>query len=161
MPGAEFLDRIPQGTPQWQKTFTALLTWLAIALALFLLAVPALKEWRTRRRYAHARTADEIAAAAFSQFQEEAAELALPRSPSESALSYAIRMASAAEVPERTAVRLASIYEAAAYAAEDITPEQAREAKRLAARLRSQLWQHASLWSRAIRLFSPRRLRIS
>ena len=151
----------PQGTPRWQKTFTAILTWLAVALILFLLAVPAIKEWRTRRRYKNAKTADDIATAAFAQFQEEAAELALPRSPSESALSYAIRMAAASRVAERPAVRLASIYEAAAYAADDITPDQAREAKRLAARLRSQLWHHASWWSRAVRLFSPRRLRPS
>jgi transglutaminase-like putative cysteine protease len=151
----------PQGTPRWQRTFTAILTWLAVALALFLLAVPALKEWRTRRRYARAKTSDEVAAAAFHEFQEDAAELALPRSPSESALAFAIRTATAAKVAERHAVRLASIYEAAAYAAEDITPEQAREARRLAARLRTQLWQEASWWSRALRLFNPRRLRVS
>jgi predicted outer membrane protein len=161
VPGEEFLNRIPGGTPAWQKTFTALLTGLAVALALFLLAVPAIKEWKTRRRYARANNTDEIAAAAFYQFQEEAAELALPRSPSESALSFAIRTATTARVAERPAVRLASIYEAAAYAADDITPEQAREARRLAARLRTQLWQHASWWSRAVRLFSPRRLRPS
>jgi transglutaminase-like putative cysteine protease len=149
----------PQGTPRWQKTFTTILFWLAIALALFLLAVPAIKEWRTRRRYAQAKTSDEIAAAAFAQFQDEAADLALQRSPSESALSFAVRMATSSKVAERPAVRLASIYEAAAYAADDITPDQAREAKRLAARLRSQLWHHASWWSRMIRLFSPRRLR--
>jgi transglutaminase-like putative cysteine protease len=157
----EGVNPLPQGTPRWQKTFTAILTWLAVALVLFLLAVPAIKEWRTRRRYKNAKTADDIAAAAFTQFQEEAAELAIPRSPSESALSYAIRMAAASRVAERPAVRLAAIYEAAAYAADDITPDQAKEAKRLAARLRSQLWHHASWWSRAVRLFSPRRLRPS
>ena len=150
-----------RGPAEWQRTFGTLLTWLVVAALLFLALVPGLKEWRTRRRYQKATDPDATAAAAFAQFQEEAAELAQARAPSESALAYARRMAALERVVERSAVRLASIYEAAAYAEADITPQQAGEAKRLARRLRSQLWHKASWWNRAIRLFSPARLRPS
>ncbi|HEU4481017.1 MAG TPA: DUF3488 and transglutaminase-like domain-containing protein, partial [Actinomycetota bacterium] len=146
------------GRAEWQRTFSTLVTFLALAIFLFLASVPAIKELRTRRRYARAGDADAVAEAAFVEFQEEAAELAQPRAPSESALAYALRMAKVEGVVERSAVRLASIYEAAAYAGSDITPQQAEEARRLARRLRSQLWHGASWWSRAQRLFSPRRL---
>jgi transglutaminase-like putative cysteine protease len=151
--------RGPRGTPAWQRTFTRLVTVAAIAFLLFLLSVPAIKEWRIRRRYREASTPDAVAAAAFVQFEDEAAELAEARAPWESALSYATRMAAGQHVAERSALRLARIYEAAAYAANDISREQAQEARRLAQALRSQLWHQAGWWTKLARLFSPRRLR--
>jgi hypothetical protein len=149
----------PRGTPEWQRTFTRLVVYATVVLLLFLLSVPGLKEWRIRRRYAEATSPDALAAAAFVQFEDEAAELAEARSPWESALSYSRRLATQRNVTERSAIRLARIYEAAAYAADDISPDQAQEAKRLARTLRGQLWHAASWWSRLARLFSPRRLR--
>ncbi len=147
-----------QGRAEWEKTFARVAIVSASALLLFLLFVPAFKEMRIRRRYARAADPNSIATAAFTQFQEEAAELAESRRPSESALSYAIRMATARRVADRTALRLAQIYEAAAYSSNTITVEQAEEARRLAQALRRQLWHQASWWSRAGRLFSPKGL---
>jgi len=145
-------------TSEWQKTFARLLSWLSIALALFLLAVPGLKELRTRRRYARAQEAGAIAEAAFIEFQENAAELATARRPSESALAFALRLSRLGSVADRSAVRLAAIYEAAAYSGGTISQAQADEARRLARRMRAQLWARASWWDRACRLFSPLRL---
>jgi transglutaminase-like putative cysteine protease len=149
-----------RGTPQWQKTFARLTLFVGFCLLIFLAFVPLIKEMRIRKRYTEASGPDGIAAAAFVQFTEEAAELAEPRRPSESALAYCIRMATAKRVADRTALRLAEIYEAAAYGSEDITPELAEEARRLARALRTQLWHQATWWSRAVRLFSPRRLAV-
>lgn len=142
----------------WQKTFGRVLTVVALGLLLFLLAVPGLKELRIRRRYAHAVGPDAMAAAAFAHLVDEAAELASGKRPSESALAFARRLAADDRVNGRTALRLAEIFEAAAYAPEDITARQAEEAKRLARALRMQLWSKASWWERGLRLFSPRRL---
>lgn len=142
----------------WKENFAAIVTTLGGALLLFLLAVPALKERRTRRRYAEAHSSDELAEAAFVHFQREAFELASPRRPAESALAYARRLATGGKVAEKQALRLATLYEAAAYGRSDITTEQASEARRLAGRLRSQMWAKSSWWTRAARLFSPRGL---
>lgn len=147
-----------RGTPEWQKTFARLLLFVGACSLVFLAFVPLIKERRIRKRYTEASGPDGIAAAAFTQFTEEAAELAEPRRPSESALAYCLRMATAKRVADRTALRLAQIYEAAAYGSEDISPELAEEARRLARALRTQLWHQASWWSRAVRLFSPRSL---
>ncbi len=147
-----------RGTPEWQKTFARLLLFLGTCSLIFLAFVPLIKERRIRKRYTEASGPDGIAAAAFTQFTEEAAELAEPRRPSESALAYCLRMATAKRVADRTALRLAQIYEAAAYGAQDISPELAEEARRLARALRTQLWHQAGWWDRAVRLFSPRRL---
>lgn len=146
---------------EWQKTFARILAVLLAATFAFLLLVPVLKELKSRRRYSSAGDPDGLAAAAFAQFQDEAADLALPRRASESASTYARRMASSEKVAERSALRLAAIYEAAAFAGEDISPQQAAEARRLAQRMRSQLWATASWGQRAARLFSPRHLRAS
>lgn len=142
----------------WKKTFGTLLAVLLSAALLFLLAVPALKEARTRRRYARAGSSDEVAEAAFVHFQREAYELASARRSSESALSYARRLSGGGKVTEKQALRLAAIYESAAYGRGDISKEQASEARRLAGRLRAQMWAKASWWNRAMRLFSPRGL---
>lgn len=148
----------PRGTPAWQKTFARLILLGSIFALAFLAFMPAIKEMRIRRRYAEASGPDQTAAAAFAHFTDEAAELGSARRPSESASSYASRLAGSRQVTDRTALRLAQIYEAAAFAASDISSEQAEEAKRLARALRSQLWSQASWWARAARLFSPRRL---
>ena len=148
----------PMGLQAWQETFGRLLTWLAVAALAFLVAVPLLKELRTRRRYAAAGDPDSLAEAAFIHFQEEASELAVQRQPWESASAYASKMRALGRVADNSAQLLAQIYESAAYAARDISPQQADEAKRLATRLRGQLWSRASWIARALRLFSPRRL---
>jgi transglutaminase-like putative cysteine protease len=142
----------------WQRTFGVLLRWLVLALLAFLLIVPLIKELRTRRRYAAATDPDSLAEAAFVHFQEEASELAASRPPWESASAYAQRMRVQGRIADNSAARLAQLYEAAAYAAQDITERQGEEARRLALRLRGQLWSRASWLTRAIRLFSPKRL---
>ena len=151
--GGEIIDK------EWQKTFARIVTGLVGATLIFLLLVPGLKEMRTRRRYRSAEGSDALAAAAFAEFQDEAADLASSRRSSESASAYATRLAASEKVAERSAMRLAAIYEAATFAGEDISPQQASEARRLAHRMRSQLWAKASWWERSVRLFSPRNLR--
>lgn len=143
---------------EWQKTFSRILAVLAGAVILFLIAAPALKEARIRRRYGRVADANDLATAAFAHFDDEAAELASRRRAGESAIAFARRLSGAGTVSERTAMRLAEIFEAAAYAGTSITREQGMEAKRLAAALRSQLWGQASWWARAQRLFALRRV---
>lgn len=151
-------DRPVAANPVWETAFNRLALAVAILLALFLASVPALKTWRITRRYHRARGADGAAAAAFAHFEDEAAELAAPRGPAESAVAFAARLASLRKVPPEEAARLARIYEAAEYAPRGIRPEQASQAKVLARKLRSAMWARASWWTRAARLFSPRRL---
>lgn len=153
-PGSE-----PAETQAWQRTFGRMLTVLIIALLVFLIAVPLLKEMRIRRRYARSTDPDDIAASAFVHFQDEAAELADERHPWESAMTYATRMRTTGALGDGSARRLAELYEMAAYAAVHLTTQQAAEAKRLAQKLRGQLWSGAPWPARVARLFSPRRLR--
>ncbi|MEA2460160.1 MAG: hypothetical protein QOH90_337, partial [Actinomycetota bacterium] len=147
-----------QPTPQWVKTFTVVIQLGALLLVLFLAAVPLLKEWRTRRRYNHATGPRELAGAAFAHFEEEAADLASPRHPFETAQTFAGRLADRGKVTDRTAHRLAQLYEAAVFAPRDLQSGEGAEARELAGDLRHELWSRASWWTRFTRLFSPRSL---
>lgn len=147
------------GRFRWQQTFTRLAIVVLIVVTLFLVAVPLLKEARVRRRYRTASGPDELASAAFAEFEEEATELATPRLHAESAPAYARRVAARRSVSEPDAVKLARIYEEAEYALSGVQPGEADEAKTLARRLRSRLWATSSWWNRALRLFSVRGLR--
>jgi transglutaminase-like putative cysteine protease len=143
----------------WQRTFGRLVRGLALALLLFVLLVPLLKELKTRYRYARATSPSSTAEAAFAQFLDEAGELAGPRRASESAVAYALRLVAGGRVGPGPALRLATLYELAEYSASGVSQGQAGEARRLATRLRSALWKRASWWKRATLLFSPARLR--
>lgn len=156
--GTAIGDRRVAEDPVWEKAFNRVALGGALLLVLFLASVPALKTWRISRRYRRARGADGAAAAAFAHFEDEAAELASPRDPAESAVAYALRLAGLRKVPKEDATRLASIFEAAEYAPGGIRPDQAGQARALARKLRGALWARASWWARAGRLFSPRRL---
>lgn len=156
--GAGAGDRPVAANPVWETAFNRLALAVGVLLALFLASVPALKTWRINRRYRRARGAEGAAAAAFAHFEDEAAELAAPRRPAESAVAFASRLGSLRKVPPDDAARLARIYEAAEYAPRGIGADQASQAKVLARKLRSAMWARASWWTRAARLFSPRRL---
>lgn len=150
----------PRGPAVWEEAFQRLAALILIAVVLFLIVVPLLKQWRTAHRYRSAVDAIAKAAAAFAEFESEAGQLASPRSPSESPASYATRIATMARVPRRTAARLAGLYERSAYSQGGISGPQAEEARRLARELRGRLWTTSSWWERAVRLFSPQGLRI-
>lgn len=143
---------------EWERRFARLLTIVALGAIAFLAAVPALKRWATRRRYARARDAREAVAAAFADFEQAAADLATPRARSETATAYAARVARAATLSESAGRRLAALYDAALYARSDMRDERAREARALAKQLKDGLWAQASWWSRGARLFSTRGL---
>ena len=143
----------------WQETFGRLARALVIAVVVFLLLVPFLKELRTRYRYARSSSPSSATAAAFAQFVDEAGELAGERRPAESATAYAWRVVSMGRAPADPALRLASLYEIAEYSPTGASLGQAREARRLVRRLRSSLWARASWLKRASLLFSPARLR--
>ena len=151
-------QRRDRNANRWEAAFENLLRVLVIAGFAFLLAVPLLKELRTRRRYARADGARSRATAAFLEFEDVAAELASPRSGAESAVAYARRISRSHRVPRPPALRLARIFEAAQYAPEEIPEQQVTEARRLARDLRRTLWSEATWWERASRLFSPVRL---
>jgi transglutaminase-like putative cysteine protease len=140
---------------EWERRFSNLTRVLVVALVLFLISVPALKAWRVRRRYTLAHDERERATAAFNEFEREASELAFPRGRSESAVSYARRVARGRRVPRGAAVRLARIFEAAQYAPASIPAEESDEARVLARELKRSLWNGATWWDRALRLFSP------
>jgi transglutaminase-like putative cysteine protease len=149
--------RVPEN-PAWAQAFNRVALAIAVLGILFLALVPSLKRWRIERRYRRARGPDGEAAAAFRHFEDEAAELAAPRGPAESAVAFAARLAGLRKVPSADAERLARIYEAAEYAPQGVAAGQARQAKVLARKLRGAMWARASWWTRAGRLFSPRGL---
>ena len=140
---------------RWRQTFGRIALALGIAALLFLLLVPVAKRAKVHLRYRRARHSRSMAAAAFAEFEEAAGALATTRGPGESASRYATRVAKHAAVPEGPALRLASIYEAAQYAPDDIAPQQAEEARRLATRIRGGLWSAAGWWPRAKAIWSP------
>jgi hypothetical protein len=142
--------------PEWQRTFGRLVASLAILTLLFLAAVPALKSWRIRRLYARAVTNRAVGSAAFEEFLIEAAELATPRIPAETAPAYVRRLIRTRPLPKDAAARLAAIYDACQYAPAEPPKQIADQARALAADLKSHLWLNASLWQKAMRLFAPR-----
>jgi TgpA N-terminal domain/Transglutaminase-like superfamily len=145
--------------PAWAGTFKRVFVVVAFLTVLFLAATPALKEWGIRRAYAQARTPRDLAVAAFREFLINAGELASAKGPAESARAYARRLSDSAELPLRTVLRLAAIYEASEYAREELGDELASEARKLAREMRGRLWGSAPWWNRLLRLFSPGGLR--
>lgn len=153
-------EQDPAISDTWKKPFARLAAFAVAALVMFLIAVPSLKAWRVKRRYRRATSDAERAAAAFAEFQGEAAELAAQRQRSESAPAYARRVSDLSKIDEARALRLAAIYERAEYGgAGAVSANLADEARRLAGNLRSAMWKRAGWWQRANRLFSPTGLR--
>jgi transglutaminase-like putative cysteine protease len=140
---------------EWKKTFTRVALFLTILALAYLVVTPAWKLRRISARYRRARDSRARAAAAFAHFQEEAGDLVSRKAPAESATAYATRLATLRKVPERPALRLASIYEASEYAPTETLDTEASEARDLARQLRSTIWGGASWWDRGQRLFSP------
>lgn len=147
-----------EGTQPWEQTFGRLSIVLGVAALLFILSIPGLKERRIRKAYSSAHGGRDLASAAFLDFSLNARELVTLRGPGESPTSYALRVAELKGIPERPAVRLAAIYEAAEYSARDVSEGDAGEARKLAKGLRKNMWSRSSMWQRAVRLFSPRHL---
>jgi hypothetical protein len=99
-----------------------------------------------------------VVAAAFAEFEDEAAELAARKRPSESPSAYVERVASMGVVSRPAAARLARLYNAAEYSTADVPTNHADEARRLAGQLKASMWRAASISRKAARLFSAREL---
>lgn len=140
---------------RWQESFAKIALVLALLGLLFVALVPLLKKLRIDRRYGRATDTRGTTAAAFAEFEQEGAELATARRRSESAAAYARRIAREADLPRNAAVRLASLYEAAEFGPDEVSPEQAGEARRLARQLKAKMWAQAGWWTRVKRLWSP------
>ena len=102
-------------TQPWERTFRVVSIVLLAAALLFILSIPAMKEWRIKRAYARAKGTRDLASAAFLDFCLNARELATNRGVAESPTSYVTRVAELKGIPERAAIRLAAIYEASEY----------------------------------------------
>lgn len=150
--------RAGDDSPAWRPAFTRLLLIVVVALLLWLVSVPALKSARIRRRYRAATSPRALVGAAFAEFRDEAAELATRQRPSESAVTFAERVASLGVVSRTAAARLARLYETAEYSTREVEANQADEARRVAAQLRASMWRAASLAQKARRLFSAAEL---
>jgi transglutaminase-like putative cysteine protease len=153
--GGGLLPRQRNRSPEWRAAFFRLAAIIGSLVVLFLLLVPSLKAALIRRRYLRAKDSPARIAAAFAEFETEAADLAEHRARSESASAFARRLARSGSVPTRPALRLAAIFEAAMYGPEWTSWPNPEEAKRLARQLRRSLWAEAGWWNRVQRLFSP------
>ncbi len=140
---------------EWRPAFVRLVSIFGGMGLLFLLVIPLLKFALTRRRYLGAHDSTGVAQAAFAEFEQEAADLAGVRSPAESPNAYVRRLIAGRKVPSSAALRLAGLFEAAAYAPVAVSTSQASEARRLVRKLRRDLWSQAGWWDRVERLFSP------
>ncbi|HEX2241179.1 MAG TPA: transglutaminaseTgpA domain-containing protein [Actinomycetota bacterium] len=150
--------RTPAANPLWAKQFRRLTVVLLIVAAAFLAAVPLLKLGLTAGRYRRARTPSDMATAAFTEFEDDAADLAEPRRPAESAAAFAARLVSARRVARSPAQRLAALYEAAQYSASGAAQEDAAQARGLARDLRASMWESAGWGARLAAVFSAKRL---
>ncbi len=151
----------PAEPSEWQERFRGLSRIVLLLAVLVVLAVPLVKVGRATARYRKATTPGNVAIAAFTQFQQEAADLARGRRPSEAATAYAERVSDSGTVSLRQALRLANLYEIATFSERPLAREDADEARRLAGNLRTQMWRSSSWWSRLRALFSIRSLRPS
>lgn len=145
-------DRPPAA---WERTFGRVTFVLIGAFVLFFLSIPLLKEARIRKSYRDSDGGRDLASAAFFEFVSNARELAAIRGAGESPTSYTQRVAEVKGIPERAALRLAFIYEAAQYSSHETSDSEATEAQKLAKGLRRNMWSRSTLWQRAARLFSP------
>jgi transglutaminase-like putative cysteine protease len=145
-------------SPAWRPAFTRLMLVLFGVVLLWCLAVPGLKLLRVRRRYARSSSPRGTVAAAWAEFQDEAAELAAGQRPSESPNAYVERVASMGVVARSAATRLGRLYTAAEYSTAEVKNTHAEEARRLATQLRASMWRAASLPRKAARLFSAKEL---
>jgi hypothetical protein len=139
----------------WKNAFGRLVLIIGIAAFLWLVSVPAIKQFRISRRYRLASTPTETVGAAFSQFATDAAQLREPRDPSESPRAFADRLARADVVDPRLAKRLSALAERAEYSAPGSDEDQAHEAVRLARSVRRSMWVRASLVRRVAAIWSP------
>ncbi|MDQ3954069.1 MAG: DUF3488 and transglutaminase-like domain-containing protein [Actinomycetota bacterium] len=146
----------PEPEPPWQETFGGMIRFGIIAALLWLIGVPLVKRARILRRYASASDPGAVVRVAFAQFEEDAAEMAAPRSPWQSPTSFAVQIATMGRAPEIAATKLAQLYETAEYSGTAVTKTQGAEAKRLAWHLRTALWARATYLERARALFSVR-----
>ena len=160
VPSAEEPGATPEvEEPAWQAAFLRLALVLLGGTLLWAIVVPLLKTQRTKRRFRRADGPAATAIAAFRQFEDDAAEMFLSRSPAESPSAYAHRIGTEAHrVPPRPVERLATLFELAAYSPTGVTDRQAAEAKRVARELAAALWSRSSIWQKAARLFSIRSL---
>ena len=147
-----------RGQPEWEKAFARFGRALVVLVLFVLIAIPLLKALRTALRYSRAGAPEDVAEAAFAQFQDEAAELAEPRVASESAGAYVGRLLATKRLSPKAGLGLAHIYERAEYSPSGIEDPEAEEARRLVRQLRVDLWSSASWWDRAERVFSVKTL---
>lgn len=140
---------------QWQEAFRDLVTFLVLGLLVFICLVPVVKELRTAIAYRRARGPAAVAATAFRHFEREAADLASPRRPSESASGFMRRLAGNYRVPRENARQLAALYERAEYSRDGLAEDAADRAHAAARFLRGELWRAATWNARLRRLFSP------
>jgi transglutaminase-like putative cysteine protease len=145
-------------SPAWRPAFSRLLLVVLGLMLLWLVTVPVLKALRVRNRYRRATTPRDVVAAAFAEFQSEAAELADRKHPAESGAAYTDRIASLGVVPRSAAARLGRLHDAAEYSTRDIPVEHADEARRLVTQMRASMWRAAGIAGRATRLFSAKEL---
>jgi transglutaminase-like putative cysteine protease len=147
-------DRVAQ-PDVWHDSFLRLAALFGGIAVLFLIGTPLAKVALNRRRYLRAKGPRAVAGAAFAEFEQEAADLASARFPSESAHSYVKRLIAMQKIPTRPALRLVDIFEEATYGPAAVSDVQSKEAVRLTRDLRRELWADATWMVRAGRLFSP------
>ncbi|HVF52815.1 MAG TPA: DUF3488 and transglutaminase-like domain-containing protein [Actinomycetota bacterium] len=139
---------------RWAAAFERILVVSLVLGGLWFLAIPSLKMWRVRRRYARADGPRALIAAAFGHFEAMATARGDRRSPAESPSSYAARIAAATTISRPRALRLAHLHEAGEYSAEPPESATVREAKALVRDLRAELWRRSSWWTRFGALWS-------
>ncbi len=151
-------DRLRGADPLWARQFRKLTLTLLVTAAAFLIAVPLLKLVLAAGRYRRARTPNDLASAAFREFEEDAADLARGRGATESAAAFSTRLVTARRIPRGPAQRLSALYEAAEYSAGGAEEKEAVQARGLARELRASLWESAGWLTRVAAVFSVRRL---
>ncbi|MFN2526629.1 MAG: transglutaminaseTgpA domain-containing protein [Actinomycetota bacterium] len=150
--------QLPPADPLWAKRFRKLTLALLILSGILLISIPLVKLLLVAARYRRARTPNDLATAAFVEFEEDAADFAQGRGAAESALAFSGRLISARRVAKEPALRLATVYEASQYSAAGAEPGAAQEARGLAREIREGLWRSASWGTRVAGVFSVRRL---
>jgi TgpA N-terminal domain/Transglutaminase-like superfamily len=152
------LPAAPADDAPWRGAFTRAVLVLVLGVVAWILFVPTAKHLRITRRYRRALSPTATVAAAFAQFESEAAMLGKSRYPSESPSSFAERLAASDVVESSPARRLADLAERAEYSADGSDATQALESVRLARSLRRSMWSRASLPGRAAAVWSLRGL---
>jgi transglutaminase-like putative cysteine protease len=148
----------PAAAPDRPLTLMSMLLIASGAILVLLLLIPTAKVMRRALRYRRAASAAERVWAAFSEFEDLAADFRAPRAQSETPLEYVDKVRRNFDLEPSSTLGLLDAFQRSVYGPDAPADSDAAIARRAASSIRNQLWNDSSLTGKIGLLASPRSL---